>query len=752
MEIPFGDFRRGQEIMPNQIIHEFEINLSGGGVDTFLTSDAAEAAYVQKYLAANIRSHNEFAVSDSSNNGKPVYRFFDKLSGDHFYTLDANEQRETAKLSHFIYEGIAFYSLKPEIGSVNFERFFNPNTGAHEYANTREEVDNFLNTGFISEGVAWSFAADGESVSQSSFSNGVQIPSLSSISDTAKYYLALCGGGFNTHTMLSGFFSGVLDGLSAAGIGTLDGMMREVDGVSANSGGSWFLTQLAYSKQFKEALESPQGRDSWNTTGYIGQLKNQLAPITPQAFDSAAWLNKNLPIPYYDWNRNTILNTLDTVVLPNLIYYAQLINAAGNIDLNLNSKWIDITKKVVFAPYGMANELSSLTLNSQRQDWASNKDLVFAASLVTDKSVLNNQGVLQDKTFTEAMPVNTNAGSYLSSSPFILKSDFSEWYSPPVGVASLTNGPFKLTYTGNALWPFTPDPISSQIGQDYRANISVLDAASISSSAAAFVASPEILRDMYKSVTGNNSSLEDAIITPLLNQAAWSVGDQLSPLVSLANSQFTTLGGVPSNSFKDIANSQIVRVGDGGFNETTSCAYMLKDIQKSQGTSSPFDLTLVATSYIDEITGIKMFTSADGQQSAFTVSQDISKLFGNNDGTNNDPATIKFFNFMDQPSPKIFKPDAWYGLQAPTWQYSSGSVSAKYFDLNVETVDNTTFGIAGGQKGSLHLLWLNNSESNVAPLSAGTFNEYADNYSVIKDAFANQGGLPYVKQALGLFG
>ena len=106
----------------------------------------------------------------------------------------------------------------------------------------------------------------------------------------------------------------------------------------------------------------------------------------------------------------------------------------------------------------------------------------------------------------------------------------------------------------------------------------------------------------------------------------------------------------------------------------------------------------------------------------------------------------------DLEDPKIFKPDAWYGLQAPTWQYSSGSVSAKYFDLNVETVDNTTFGIAGGQKGSLHLLWLNNSESNVAPLSAGTFNEYADNYSVIKDAFANQGGLPYVKQAFGLFG
>lgn len=740
--------------MPKQTIHEFEFNLGGGVTDTFITSNALEAAYVQKYLVADIILHTEFVASDSSDNGRPVYRFLNKESGDHFYTQDANEMREIAKQTKFTYEGIGFYAFSPGVGSTNFERFFNPSTGAHEYTEKQEEVDELINRGFISEGVAWSFSAEGESVSQPTSSNINQSPDQRYISDPTKRYLALCGGGFNTHTMLSGFFSGVLDGLSAAGIGTLDGMMREVDGVSANSGGAWFLTQLAYSKQFKESLESPQGRDSWNTTGYIGQLKNQLAPITPQAFDSAAWLNKNLPIPFYDWKNidTPIFNTLDTAVLPNLIYYAQLINAAGNIDLNLNSKWIDINKKVVFAPYGMANELSSLTLNSQRQDWANNKDLVFAASLVTDKSVLNNQGVLQDKTFIEAMPVNTNTGSYLSSSPFILKSDFSEGSSNPVGVASLTNGPFKLTYTGNALWPFTPDPISSQIGQDYIANISVLDAASISSSAAAFVASPEILRDMYKFETGDNSNLEDVIVTPFLNQAAWSVGDQLSPLVSLANSQFTTLGGVPSNSFKDIANSQIVRVGDGGFNETTSCAYMLNDIQKSQGTSSPFDLTLVATSYIDEITGIKMFTSADGQQSSFTVSQDISKLFGNNDGTNNDPATIKFFNFMDQPSPKIFKPDAWYGLQAPTWQYSSGSVSAKYFDLNVETVDNSTFGIAGGQKGSLHLLWLNNSESNVAPLSAGTFNEYADNYSVIKDAFANQGGLPYVKQAFGLFG
>ncbi len=746
--------------MPNPIIHEFEINLGGAGIDTFLTSDAAEAAYIQKYLAANIRSHTEFAVSDSSNNGKPVYRFFDKLSNTHFYTLNVNEQRETAKLSNFTYEGIAFYSLKPEIGSINFERFFNPNTGAHDYANNQEEVDNFISTGFISEGAAWSFAADGESVSQPSGLNNTQSTNLGSLSDPAKHYLALCGGGFNTHTMLSGFFSGVLDGLSATGNGTLTGMMREVDGVSANSGGAWFLTQLAYSKKFKGALETPQGRDSWNTTGYIGQLKNQLAPITQQAFDSATWLNKNLPIPGYNWNSNkTILNKIDTDVLPSLIYYEQLISAAGNIDLNLNSKWIDINNKVVFAPYDMANELSSLTLNSQRQDWATNKDLIYAASLITDKSVLNNQGIFQDKTFTEAIPVNSNIGSYLSNFPFIIKSDFSEGSPSPIGVASLTNSPFNLTYTGNAIWPFTPDPISSKISQDYTANISVLNAASISSSAAAFTASPEILRDSYryfesliKNATGVNLNLPDSLITPILNQAAWAIGDQLSPLISLANSQFNTLGGVPSDSFKDIAKAQLVRVGDGGFNETTSCAYMLKDIQKSEGTSSPFDLTLVATSYIDEITGIKMFTSADGQQSAFTVSQDISKLFGNNDGTNNDPATIKFFNFLDQPSPKIFKPDAWYGLQAPTWQYSSGSVSAKYFDLNVETVDNATFGIAGGQKGALHLLWLNNFESNVAPLSAGTFSEYADNYSVIKDAFANQGGLPYVKQALGLFG
>ena len=66
-------------------IHEFEFNFGGGVIDIFITSNALGAAYVQKYLVADIGLHTEFVASESIDNGRPVYHFLNKESGDHFY-------------------------------------------------------------------------------------------------------------------------------------------------------------------------------------------------------------------------------------------------------------------------------------------------------------------------------------------------------------------------------------------------------------------------------------------------------------------------------------------------------------------------------------------------------------------------------------------------------------------------------------------------------------------------------------------
>ena len=56
-------------------------------------------------------------------------------------------------------------------------------------------------------------------------------------------YFSFSGGGFNSHSFLAGMISGSLDSLHKSGrIRDIGLLTRSVDGFSANSGGSWFLS------------------------------------------------------------------------------------------------------------------------------------------------------------------------------------------------------------------------------------------------------------------------------------------------------------------------------------------------------------------------------------------------------------------------------------------------------------------------------------------------------------------------------
>ena len=83
------------------------------------------------------------------------------------------------------------------------------------------------------------------------------------MSSGSNRYLAFSGGGFNTHSMLAGMLAGTLDGLnSERQVRDVSLLTREIDGISANSGGSWFLTQLAFSPEFINQFESSTTADS----------------------------------------------------------------------------------------------------------------------------------------------------------------------------------------------------------------------------------------------------------------------------------------------------------------------------------------------------------------------------------------------------------------------------------------------------------------------------------------------------------
>jgi hypothetical protein len=91
-----------------------------------------------------------------------VYRFFNKRSKSHFYTISAQERDEVIQnLSHtYTYEGVAFYGKTwrgPNEDPVY--RFFLPQTGSHYFSNSADETRYLILYGDRSyiqfEGVAW---------------------------------------------------------------------------------------------------------------------------------------------------------------------------------------------------------------------------------------------------------------------------------------------------------------------------------------------------------------------------------------------------------------------------------------------------------------------------------------------------------------------------------------------------------------------------------------------------------------------
>jgi hypothetical protein len=123
-----------------------------------------------------------------------------------------------------------------------------------------------------------------------------------SISSTStNRFLGISGGGWNSHSIASGLISGSLAGLSkqinkSVDLKTFTG---DIDGLSANSGGSWFLSQIAYSSVFRVALESESGRNNWNSTGYNGQVAILFIGVTKESVDTIKSIKSLIPKRLY---------------------------------------------------------------------------------------------------------------------------------------------------------------------------------------------------------------------------------------------------------------------------------------------------------------------------------------------------------------------------------------------------------------------------------------------------------------------
>lgn len=105
-----------------------------------------------------------YGVKTSAANSVPLYRFFKPSNGSHFYTSSVAERdRIKAKLSGtYHYEGIAYnVSDSAAGGATPVFRFFKPSNGSHFYTNSvaeRDDVRTRLKTSYNYEGVAFYLA------------------------------------------------------------------------------------------------------------------------------------------------------------------------------------------------------------------------------------------------------------------------------------------------------------------------------------------------------------------------------------------------------------------------------------------------------------------------------------------------------------------------------------------------------------------------------------------------------------------
>ena len=137
--------------------------LCAGDQDHFLTASSDE----KNQLCANPSYDHYYEYEgevwrvevEPYGDNVPVYRFFNEVTFDHFYTINENEKNTLAETlasgkDHYVYEGIAWYA-HANSGTPVY-RLFNKSTFDHYYTIDVTDRDYMVSCmGYIDEGIGW---------------------------------------------------------------------------------------------------------------------------------------------------------------------------------------------------------------------------------------------------------------------------------------------------------------------------------------------------------------------------------------------------------------------------------------------------------------------------------------------------------------------------------------------------------------------------------------------------------------------
>ena len=542
-------------------------------------------------------------------------------------------------------------------------------------------------------------------------------------------YFSFSGGGFNTHSLLAGMISGCLDALENSGrIRDVGLLTKSAAGFSANSGGSWFLSQLSYSQKFLNQFETEQLAGNYNSTGYNGQISDIFQGISTSAKSSS-----------YSEIVNSLQSGSDSLSATSLIdsWFSMLDESGFN--------WRAFNQQITFKPFSMAPLMSSISFDAERLSWSSGKDFVVSTSLQAKPVVLDSIGIFANKIFSQAVSEAVDSAAQTIPLSLVSVAQDASSSSAYRAAAFLPAGSNALKYSTNA-WMGAPNPKQIDLSSTIDASqLSVFDVATASSSAVGLLAAPASYAGIFGATTAST-------LSPLVNQLSYELSD-LAPPAMFQDGVMLMPGEVPTGSslstqFNSLSSDLTTRLADGAYVDNTSAAYMVKHIQSEQAIDDPFYLTVFSNSTTSPEKGISM--PGAGQNQPFTVTSDVAALFGNSDGTGNDGSVVINTTMGNQttPSPQVFAPDAWHGVE-PLWTYESGAIDIALYRLSVETVDNKAFDVKAGQSGTVDVYVSRNSSSAPAPHETSNLTAYAQNYDVFRKA-VNSGGFDYLSDSFGV--
>ncbi len=140
-----------EEVLKEGVVYRMYNPNSG---EHFYTMVAEERDFLVS-VGWNYESESCYTAPGADSDALPVYRLYNPNGNSHHFTMD-KEEALFVKNAGWIYEGISFYAYKKDSGKgVPVYRAYNPNDGHHNFTTDRKEQDFIVGLGWSDEGIAW---------------------------------------------------------------------------------------------------------------------------------------------------------------------------------------------------------------------------------------------------------------------------------------------------------------------------------------------------------------------------------------------------------------------------------------------------------------------------------------------------------------------------------------------------------------------------------------------------------------------